>query len=95
MSKKFSSVLALLALVCLVAGSFLPAAVGQTATSRSVQNAAIVSTADAVLKETSELRELSILRGVKSGAQSPAPARAGCISIKQRSIRRKCGMAAA
>ena len=70
MSKKFSSVLALLALVCLVAGSLLPAAVGQTGTSRSAQNAAMVSTADAVLKETSELRELSILRGVKSGAQS-------------------------
>jgi hypothetical protein len=71
MSKKFSSALALLALVCLVAGSLLPAALGQTATAaRSAQNAAIISTADAVLKETSEIRELSILRGVKSGAQS-------------------------
>src|SRR5688572_27939351 len=70
MSKKFSGALALLALVCLVAGSLLPAASGQTATARSAQNAAIVSTADAVLKETSELRELSVLRAVKSGAQS-------------------------
>ena len=34
--------------------------------------AAIISTTDAVLKETSELRELSILRPVKSGAQSRA-----------------------
>jgi hypothetical protein len=70
MSKKFSSALALLALVCLLAGSLLTAALGQTGTARTAQNAAIVSTADAVLKETSELRELSILRGVKSGAQS-------------------------
>ena len=70
MSKKFSSALALLALVCLLAGSLFPAALGQTGTARSAQNAAIVSTADAVLKETSEIRELSILRGVKSGAQS-------------------------
>src|SRR4030095_3668649 len=34
------------------------------------RNAAIVTTTAAVLKETSELRELSILRAVKSGAQS-------------------------
>ena len=34
------------------------------------QNAALVSTTDAVLQETSEIRELSILRAVKSGAQS-------------------------
>ena len=71
MSKKFSRALALLTLVCLLAGSFLPAVSGQTsAPSRPAQNAAIISTADAVLKETSEIRELSILRGVKSGAQS-------------------------
>ena len=70
MSKKFSSALALLTLVCLLAGSLLPAASGQTDTSRAAQNAAIVATADAVLKETSEIRELSILPGVKSGAQS-------------------------
>jgi hypothetical protein len=70
MSKKFSSALALLTLVCLLTGSFLTAVSGQTATSRAAQNAAIVATADAVLKETSEIRELSILRSVKSGAQS-------------------------
>ena len=70
MSKKFSSALALLTLVCLLTGSFLVAVSGQTSTSRAAQNAAIVATADAVLKETSEIRELSILRGVKSGAQS-------------------------
>lgn len=70
MSKKFSSVLALLAVVCLLVGSFLPPVAGQTGTARAAQNAAIISTADAVLKETSEIRELTILRGVKSGAQS-------------------------
>src|SRR5215470_2312722 len=34
------------------------------------RNAAIVSTTEAVLKETSDLRQLSILKPVKSGAQS-------------------------
>ncbi len=68
MSKKFSSALALLALFCLFAGSFLPQVAAQRAA--AAQNAAIVSTSDAVLKETSEIRELSILRQVKSGAQS-------------------------
>jgi len=70
MSKKFSSGLALLTLVCFVAASFLTAVSGQTSTSRAAQNAAIVATTEAVLKETSEIRELSILRAVKSGAQS-------------------------
>jgi hypothetical protein len=42
----------------------------QTGATGTAQNAAIISTTDAVLKETSELRELSILRPVKSGAQS-------------------------
>jgi hypothetical protein len=70
MSKKFSSVLALLTLFCLMAGSLLAQVSGGTSAPRAAQNAAIVSTAEAVLKETSEIRELSILRGVKSGAQS-------------------------
>ncbi|HET7113211.1 MAG TPA: hypothetical protein VFI57_06180 [Pyrinomonadaceae bacterium] len=70
MSKKFSRALALLTLVCLLAGSLLTAVSGQTGAARAAQNAAIVSTADAVLKETSEIRELSVLREVKSGAQS-------------------------
>src|SRR6266536_2021453 len=38
----------------------------------TARNAAIIATSVAVLKETSELRELSILRPVKSGAQSRA-----------------------
>jgi hypothetical protein len=70
MSKKFSSGLALLLLVCLAGGIFLPVVSGQTGASRSVQNATILSTTQAILKETSDLRQLSILRGVKSGAQS-------------------------
>lgn len=70
MSKKISVALALLGLVCLVAGSFLPPGHAQTAGVAPARNAAIVSTTAAVLKETSELRELSILKDVKSGAQS-------------------------
>ncbi|HEU4712018.1 MAG TPA: hypothetical protein VFS76_10660 [Pyrinomonadaceae bacterium] len=72
MSKKFSSALALLAVFCVLAGSFLPLVSAQSSAPRTAQNAAIISTADAVLKETSEIRELSILRNVKSGAQSRA-----------------------
>jgi hypothetical protein len=70
MSKKFSSALALLLLVCLAGGIFLPVVSGQTGASRSAQSATILSTTAAILKETSELRQLSILRDVKSGAQS-------------------------
>src|ERR1043165_4168746 len=72
MSKKITGGLALLALFCLCAGSLLPHGEAQTAAPAAAQNAAIVSTTAAVLKETSELRELSILKAVKSGAQSRA-----------------------
>ena len=71
-------------LVCLFAGFCLlfttmvgsgvlvrSAAQGTTATATATtRNAAIVATTVAVLKETSEIRELAILRPVKSGAQS-------------------------
>ena len=77
MSKKFSSarfLIAMLLLSCAVAASWLPRASAQHAAAPgirpSAQNAALVSTTEAVLKETSEIRELSILRSVKSGAQS-------------------------
>jgi hypothetical protein len=70
MSKKISGALALLSLICLVAGSFLPVGHAQTGTAIPARNAAIVSTTAAILKETSELRQLSILKEVKSGAQS-------------------------
>ncbi len=71
MSKKISVVLVLLTLASICIGSFLPVGYAQTA-ARPAQNAAIVSTTAALLKETSELRELSILKAVKSGAQSRA-----------------------
>ena len=74
MSKQINRGLAFLILFCLCAATLATslttpghAQAGATATA---QNAAIISTTDAVLKETSELRELSILRAVKSGAQS-------------------------
>lgn len=79
MSKQINRGLPLLSLVFLLALSLLmnvPAASARlqrpgiaTGTTR---NAAIVATTQAVLKETSDLRELSILKDVKSGAQSRA-----------------------
>lgn len=45
---------------------------GASATASASRNAAIVATTAAVLKETSEIRELPILREVKSGSQSRA-----------------------
>ena len=70
MSKQISAGLALLIVFCLGAGSFLPKGQAQTGAANSTQHAAIVSTTAAMLKETSDLRELSILKAVKSGAQS-------------------------
>src|SRR4029453_14706758 len=43
---------------------------GSAAATSTARNAAIVATTQAVLKETSEIRELPILRPVKRGAQS-------------------------
>lgn len=72
MSKKISTGVALLALLCFCASTLLTHGRAQTGTAAATQSAAIVSATDAVLKETSELRELSILKAVKSGAQSRA-----------------------
>ncbi len=72
MSKQISAGLAILILLSLGIGSFLPKGQAQTTATANPQNAAIVSTTAAMLKETSELRELSILKAVKSGAQSRA-----------------------
>lgn len=72
MSKQINVSLALLILVCLGAGGLTTRTQAQAGAAAAAQNAAIISTTDAVLKETSELRELSILRAVKSGAQSRA-----------------------
>jgi len=70
MSKQISAGLALLIVFCLGTGSFLPKGQAQTGAASRTQHAAIVSTTAEMLRETSELRELSILRSVKSGAQS-------------------------
>ena len=69
MSKQISAGLALLILLCLGTGSFLPKGQAQAGAASSTQ-AAVVSMTAAMLKETSDLRELSILKTVKSGAQS-------------------------
>ncbi|MEN3329325.1 MAG: hypothetical protein V7638_4132 [Acidobacteriota bacterium] len=70
MSKQISAALALLILFCLGTGSFLPKGRAQTGAASRTQHAAVVSMTAEMLKETSELRQLSILRSVKSGAQS-------------------------
>ena len=71
MSKQINLLLALVILICLCAGSLTVQTHAQAgAATGAAQNAAIIATTDAVLKETSELRELSIMRPVKSGAQS-------------------------
>lgn len=73
LSKKILKPLAILsALMVLVSGLLIgpqvePTLAQATGTAR---NSAIVATTAAVLKETSDLRKLSILRNVKSGAQS-------------------------
>ena len=79
MSKQISRALALLSLLCLLAASLLVSnhayAIGfqgASVATDTARNAAIVTTTAAVLKETSELRELPILKPVKSGAQSRA-----------------------
>jgi len=70
MSKQINRGLAFLILFCLCAASLTSRGHAQAGATATAQNAAIVSTTESVLKETSELRELSILRTVKSGAQS-------------------------
>jgi hypothetical protein len=70
MSKQINVGLALLILISLCMGSLTVRTQAQSSAAGTAQNAAIISTTEAVLKETSELRELPILRPVKSGAQS-------------------------
>src|ERR1051325_2778972 len=72
MSKKITAGLALLTLLCLCSGSFLPLGHAQTGAAGTAPNAGLVSTTAAVLEETSELRQVPILKSVKSGAQSRA-----------------------
>ena len=77
MSKRISTLLVFLAAFSLAATAFsLHHSSGVSATQRAsvagstTRNAAIIATTAAVLKETSGIRELAILRPVKSGAQS-------------------------
>lgn len=77
MSKQIIRPLAAILLFCFVASSLfvhggMAAPVPQSAgvATGATRTSAIVATTAAVLKETSDLRELSILRPVKSGAQS-------------------------
>ncbi len=77
LSKQFVPFLPPLTALCLVGATVLAGAAPQafltqgTAVAPSAaRNAAIVATTVTVLKETSEIRELAILRPVKSGAQS-------------------------
>jgi hypothetical protein len=82
MSKRINRFLALLFVVALsvaagvisqsaLAGVFQQASVASV-TSSNARNAAIVAATAEVLKETSEIRELAVLKPVKSGAQSRA-----------------------
>jgi hypothetical protein len=70
MSKQINRGLGLLTLFCIFAGSLITRGHAQGTATGTARNAAIVSTTAAILKETSELRELAVLRAVKSGAQS-------------------------
>jgi hypothetical protein len=76
MSKKISALLVLLTLslagtaIPVVNSAAIPQRKGAGVAASSAKNAAIVATTTAVLKETSEIRELPILHPVKSGAQS-------------------------
>ena len=79
MSKQINRVSAVLTLVALfvvslsVNGSYASVdPQGTGAATGTTRNAAIVATTAAVLKETSDLRELPIIKDVKSGAQSRA-----------------------
>lgn len=66
----FCLFVALLAGLALNRSTFAFVTQGAGAAASSTRSAAIAATTAAVLKETSDLRELSILRNVKSGAQS-------------------------
>jgi hypothetical protein len=74
MSKKIRALLLLTAVSSLLITTIHTAAQRKSAAVAAVdpKSAAIVATTASVLKETSELRELSVLRAVPSGAQSRA-----------------------
>jgi len=77
MSKRISRSLALITILTLAMAALpakpsarVPAPQRASVASSTTRNAAIVAATTEVLKETSEIRELPILRPVKSGAQS-------------------------
>jgi hypothetical protein len=77
MSKRISRFLALTVLLTMALAALpanhsahVPGPQRASVTGGAARNAAIVAATTEVLKETSEIRELSILRAVKSGAQS-------------------------
>ena len=75
LSKQFARIVSALvgfSLICAAVFVATPraASMPQSAAPSLPRNAAIVATTAAILKETSEIRELAILRPVKSGAQS-------------------------
>ncbi|MGH9872314.1 MAG: hypothetical protein ACRD9S_07595 [Pyrinomonadaceae bacterium] len=76
MSKRINRFLALFFVLALAMAALLVKQAGGVSAQRatvagsSARNAAIVTTTAEILKETSEIRELSILRPVRSGAQS-------------------------
>ncbi len=79
LSKQISQRLWLFVCLCLITSTVLGGGVLVTSAPQrastapaSARNAAIVAATVSVLKETSEIRELAILRPVKSGAQSRA-----------------------
>src|SRR6267378_3993044 len=80
MSKRTRMFLAAVAVSCILATSVSLGTRSSAAqrkgtpamASRIAKNAAIVATTEAVLQDTSEIRDLAILRPVKSGAQSRA-----------------------
>lgn len=79
LSKQFVRLIAIFAGFCLVTTTLLvsgfaisSAPQGAAVAPNTARNAAIAATTVTVLKETSDVRELAILRPVKSGAQSRA-----------------------
>lgn len=74
MSKRISGFLAFLTVFTLATAALLTthSAAQRASVASTTRNAAIVAATTEVLKDTSEIRELPILRPVKSGAQSRA-----------------------
>ena len=79
MSKQIRRFVAILSIFCLLSTALVVGtsagasrAQGTTAATSATKHAAIIATTEAVLEETSQIRKLSILKPVKSGAQSRA-----------------------